>query len=43
MKQPDWADRSWLLKQPDLKAADSGVKTLTAGILALTAIILWVF
>jgi hypothetical protein len=42
MKQPDWADRSWLLQNQKI-AADSGVKTLTAVILALTAITLWVF
>jgi hypothetical protein len=42
MKIQDWADRSWLLSKPEL-AADSGVKTLVAGMLTITAIILWVF
>jgi hypothetical protein len=41
MKQSDWADRSWLLKQPQL-AADYHVKTLTTGIIVISAIILWV-
>jgi len=37
MKNQDWADRSWLLKDLPLKAADSRVKTLTA-IMMLTLI-----
>jgi hypothetical protein len=37
MKQPDWADRSWLLKTTPFKAADSRVKTLTAIMLTLIA------
>jgi hypothetical protein len=34
VKQPDWADRSWLLEKPQI-AADTGVKTLTAVMLTL--------
>jgi hypothetical protein len=41
MKQIDWADRSWLLSKPEI-AADTGVKTLVAGMLTITAILLWV-
>jgi hypothetical protein len=41
MKQADWADRSWLLEKPQL-AAESGVKTLVAGILTLLALTLLV-
>jgi hypothetical protein len=38
MKQPDWADRSWLLEQTTpLKAADTRAKTLTAIMLTLIA------
>jgi len=42
MKQIDWADRSWLLQKTEL-AAEYGVKTLVAGMLMFTAILLWVF
>jgi hypothetical protein len=41
MKQPDWADRSWLLKKPEL-AAECGVKTLTGVILTLITLTLFV-
>jgi hypothetical protein len=37
MKQPDWADRSWLLKDLPLKAADSRVKSLTLKMIGLIA------
>jgi hypothetical protein len=42
MKQPDFADRSWLIKDPKI-AADVSVKTLVAGMLTILAITLWVF
>jgi hypothetical protein len=42
MKQPDWADRSWLLENHE-KAAECGVKTLAAVILTLIlTLTLWV-